>query len=331
MHRSDATVPTKMHNEPMMPKHRLRNAFLALIGWLVPPALGQMLYRSDVDALGWMNVQAVFREHPGFYGFWCGVLYIQIIVLLVRTARHGRRVPAMLFVLFGGFVNLLVAKEPTDSRIQLEPWGAQLLLSPLSSYGNTVMAPRLVCLWLALEEIGDERALWRLARLALGFHPVLLSLLCGWITTPVLYASLVLGKAVSIANRITTDKKDEITQAREVDFASVFAATASGALHTIGIEPGLSDGSDDGELMSISLRDTQEAYGTGETAKATIAATRELSVVELDGSDQDDVPEPVSLSSVRGTRGKPRGARRGRGARGGHANVDKAAEGNNLP
>lgn len=298
MQRSDAAVPTR-HTEEMRPRNRPRNALLALIGWLLPPALGQLLYRGDADALAWMNIQAVFREHPGFYGFWCGVLYIQIFVLLVRTARYGRRIPALLFVLFGGFVNLLVAREPADSRIQLEPWGAQLLLSPLSAYSNTVLAPRLVCMWLAIEEIGDERWIWRAARMALSFHPVLLSLLCGWVTTPVLYASLVLWRAVSLTSR---PMKDEIMQAHNVAVSDIFAATVSGDLFTVEMERDLSSGSDsdDRELPSVSLRETQAAYSkANRTTGTTTAAPRDLSTVPLESEGDDEEEELAARKMVR--------------------------------
>lgn len=134
--------------------HRLRNGIVAILGWFIPPALAYGLYRGDSDALAWMTTRDTFVAHPGFYAFWCGVVYVQMLALLVRTARHGTHIPQMLIVLvIGGLVNLLKPLAPAESRTQAEPWGAQLLLAPLVSFTDTIAAPRLVCMWAAVNEL----------------------------------------------------------------------------------------------------------------------------------------------------------------------------------
>lgn len=178
--------------------HRLRNGIVGALGWFLPPALAYSLYRGDSDALAWMTVRATFVAHPGFYAFWCGVVYVQMLALLVRTARRGTRIPQMLIVLVvGGLVNLLKPLAPSDARTQEEPWGAQLLLAPLVSFTDTIAAPRLVCMWAAVNELPLHKAV----RFLLAAHPVLLTLVAGWASAPVLFASLYMWRELEVSAR----------------------------------------------------------------------------------------------------------------------------------
>lgn len=198
-----ARAPMESQSTPRhAPKsHKLRNGIVATLGWFVPPALAYSLYRGDSDALAWMTARATFVAHPGFYAFWCGVVYVQMFALLVRTARHGTRIPQMLIVLVvGGLVNLLKPLAPTDARTQDEPWGAQLLLAPLVSYTDTIAAPRLVCLWAAVNELPLHKAV----RIMLAVHPVLLTLVAGWASAPVLFTSLYMWRELEVSARCAT-------------------------------------------------------------------------------------------------------------------------------
>lgn len=178
--------------------HRLRNGIVATLGWFIPPALAYGLYRGDSDALAWMTTRDTFVAHPGFYAFWCGVVYVQMLALLVRTARHGTRIPQMLIVLVvGGLVNLLKPLAPAESRTQAEPWGAQLLLAPLVSFTDTIAAPRLVCMWAAVNELPLHKAV----RIMLAVHPVLLALVAGWASAPVLFTSLYMWRELEVSAR----------------------------------------------------------------------------------------------------------------------------------
>lgn len=227
---------------------KAKTALLAAAAWLIPTALARALYRDDVDVVAWLAAPTVFAEHPGLYVFWCLCVYLEVAILAFHAVRRGGQLRTMAAVLaLGGLANLFVSRRPRDARTQLEPWGAQLLAAPLTEFADTVVAPRLVCVWLALQ---DTRRLHVVPFVFLALVPTLLAILAGWIDGPVLVASLLAWRAASTARG---EGKDRETQARDA-----FAAVHDDVRFEIG----------GGEEVELSTQDLGTAHSLADTAAA---------------------------------------------------------------
>ena len=164
----------------------------AALLWVLPPALAGWVHHEAMDALLFCTAffNDWFVEHPGLYGFWAAVVYIQLAALSAWAVLHSKRPWRLWAVLIlGGLGNLLVRSELPMDRVQYEPSALTTLLGPAAAHGDTVVAVRLVWMWLIVRELARDRQWHRGWQVLLCVHPVLLGLGARWWNTNVVAAS----------------------------------------------------------------------------------------------------------------------------------------------
>jgi hypothetical protein len=164
----------------------------AALLWVLPPALAGWVHHEAMDALLFCTAffNDWFVDHPGLYGFWAAIVYIQLAALSAWAVLHSKRPWRLWAVLIlGGLGNLLVRSELPTDRVQYEPSALATLFGPMAAHGDTVVAVRLVWIWLIVRELAHERQWRRGWRVLLCVHPVLLGLGARWWNTNILAAS----------------------------------------------------------------------------------------------------------------------------------------------
>lgn len=167
----------------------------ALFLWLTPPLLASGVHHGAMDALlyctGFLNDG--FVDHPGLYGFWAAIVYIQLATLSGWAVLHSKRPWRLWAVLAsGGLVNLLVRRDLSADLIRYEPNAVSALLGLAAAHGDSVVAVRLVWMWLIVRELFKEGKVRRGLSLLLCAHPVILGLGARWWDTGVVVTSLCL-------------------------------------------------------------------------------------------------------------------------------------------
>lgn len=239
--------------------------------WLVPPLFANGVHHEALDALlyctGFLNDGLV--DHPGLYGFWTAIVYIQLAALSGWAVLHSKRPWRLWAVLaLGGMINLLVHREAPTDRIRYEPDTLSIMFGLAAAHGDAVVAVRLVWMWLAARELARERKWHRAKLVALCVHPVVLGLGARWWDTSVV--------AVSVGLYFSAQWLREIRPLPKPEHEAV-----------LGDHPVTSS--------QLSVSDAARSGADESDSDGELPGGRAVHEIELDGKEDEDGPEDSTL------------------------------------